>query len=184
MAFFASVDSEDFIYQILSKFNKNAGSLIIQLLQNLMRDSDSKLSIGQRELIAAYVSGLNSCDYCYLPHSDVAKSFGIESGLVEELLQDIENAEIEEQFKPLLKFVKKITLTPEKMIQSDADAVFDAGWDEKSLFDSIMICCMFNFINRFVDGIGLGTEFEEYAEFVKLQSNLLKRWGYEIKTGL
>ena len=172
------------IPKALSKFNKVATKHLIQLLQNIMRDSDSELTIAQRELIAAYVSGLNSCDYCYLPHADVAESFGIEPGLVENLLQDFENAEIENEMKPILRFVKKLTLTPEKMVQSDADSVRDAGWGERSLYDAIMICCMFNFINRFVYGMGLKIDSEDYASFVTLQSMILKRWGYELKTGL
>ena len=53
--------------------------------------------------------------------------------VVDRLLEDIDAAPVDDKFKPLFKFIRKLTLTPSEMIQEDADAVFDAGWDEKAL---------------------------------------------------
>ena len=48
---------------------------------DLMR-GDSPFSVAERELIAAYVSGLNACDFCFGAHVAGAKAFGIEPELV------------------------------------------------------------------------------------------------------
>lgn len=41
------------------------------------------------------------------------------------------------------------------MVQADADAIFEAGWDERAFQDVVMVCAMFNFMNRLVDGFGI-----------------------------
>jgi len=41
----------------------------------------SPFTQGQRELIAAYVSGLNACKYCHTTHAGVAAAFGVEPDL-------------------------------------------------------------------------------------------------------
>ena len=140
-----------------------------------MRSDDSPLSVQQRELIAAYVSGINSCGYCLGSHSAVAEQFGVEEGVISQLVESIDGSNIDDKFKPILKYVKKLTLEPTKMVQADADAVFNAGWEERALYDAIMVCCTFNFMNRFVDGLGLSV----IPESFQMQGEMLKM-GYDM----
>lgn len=58
------------------------------------------------------------------------------------------------RLKPLLAFVRKLTLTPGDMAEADADAVFAAGWDEKALHDAIAITARMCFMQRLVEGFG------------------------------
>ncbi|MEC8171762.1 MAG: peroxidase, partial [Pseudomonadota bacterium] len=67
---------------------------------------------------------------------------------------DIDTADIEDKLRPVFKFVKKLTLTPADMTQADADAVFDAGWDEKGLHHAIAITARMCFMQRIVEGHG------------------------------
>ena len=53
----------------------------------LMR-GPSALSVAERELIATYVSGLNSCDYCYGVHQVTAAQFGVDEAALTGLLAD------------------------------------------------------------------------------------------------
>ena len=117
----------------------------------------SPLSVAQRELIAALVSGLNGCDFCFGAHSIIAESFGINSDLFAQLLNDIDSADVEDDLRPLLAYVKKLTLTPSRMTDADAQRVFDAGWSELALHDAVTVCALFNFMNRIVDGHGVVT---------------------------
>jgi len=119
---------------------------------------NSIFSIAERELIAAFTSSLNCCDYCYGGHSAIARQHGIEEYVFETLIKDIDSAPIEEKFKPVLHFVRKLTLTPYKMVQADADAVFKAGWDEEALADAIWICARFSMMNRLSLGHGLNAD--------------------------
>ena len=75
--------------------------------------------------------------------------------LIDAVLEDIDSAPIDARFKPILRFVKKLTETPYKMIQADADAVFAEGWSEHALSDAICVCAHFNMVNRLVDGHGI-----------------------------
>lgn len=130
-----------------------------------MRSDDSPFTVAERELLAAYVSSLlNDCGYCTNIHTLVAIEFGIKEGLMESLMEDFETADIEEKFKPVLRYVKKLTLEPNKMVQADSDAIFNAGWSERALYDAMLICCTWNFMNRFVEGIGLEVEPTQYQE--------------------
>jgi len=89
--------------------------------------------------------------------------FGVEENLISNLIDDIDSANVEEKFKPIYKFVKKLTLDPTKMVQADADAVFEAGWSERALYDAIIICCLWSFMNRLVEGLGLNVVPEQFA---------------------
>ena len=108
----------------------------------------------EREMIAAYVVGVAQCDYAYAAHCAAAYAWGIADGLIDQLLADLETAPVEDRFRPLLAYVQKLTLSPSTMTQEDADAVFDAGWDEKALHDAIAVCARMNFMCRLVEGHG------------------------------
>jgi len=118
----------------------------------------SAFTAGERELMAAYVSRLNSCTYCASSHSEAAIVLGVERHLLEALMADVDTAPIDKRFKPIFKFLKKLTLTSYKMVQADVDAVYAEGWDERALHDVIMVCCCFSFMNRLADGYGLPSD--------------------------
>ena len=118
----------------------------------------SVFTSGDRELMAAYVSKLNSCTYCYSSHSESAVLLGVDRAVLDGIMADIGTASIDNRLKPIFAFLKKLTLTPYKMTQSDADAVYAEGWDERALHDVIMVCCCFSFMNRLADGHGLPSD--------------------------
>lgn len=139
--------------------------------QQLLR-GPSPFTQAERELIAAYVSGLNSCRYCHGVHTSTAEAMGVPEGLLGELLTDMDSADITDKLRPVLRYVEKLTLTPSRMTQADAQAVFDAGWDERALHDAVSVCAMFNFMNRLVEGLGItaGPDyFQEAAQRLSTQ---------------
>jgi len=123
--------------------------------QNRVMRGKSDLSIAERELIAAYVSGLNACAFCHGAHTVHAKAFGIEISLIEAMMNDLETSGIDERLKPILRYAGKLTTSPSRMTEADAKAVYLAGWTEKALFDAIQVCGLFNLMNRMLDGTGI-----------------------------
>ena len=115
----------------------------------------SPFAQGQRELIAAYVSGLNACTYCHGTHLAVAAACGVAPEVITALLADIETAPIEAKMKPILSYARKLTLSPARMTAADAASVYDAGWDDDALYSTVLVTALFNFYNRLVDGVGL-----------------------------
>ncbi len=115
----------------------------------------SPFTEGERELIAAYVSGLNACVYCHGVHTATAETYGIAEGVLTHLLDDLDGAPVDDRMKPILAYVRKLTLTPSRMTPTDAATVFAAGWTEKALHDAVSVCALFNFMNRYVEGLGI-----------------------------
>lgn len=116
---------------------------------------ESELSASERELIAAYVSGLNACSYCHDAHTVFAHAYGIDPTVIEALVDDPGSAPVDPQLKPVLAYVAKLTLSPSRMTELDAQAVYEAGWSEHALFDAIQVCGVFNLINRIIEGTGI-----------------------------
>ncbi|MCP5087394.1 MAG: hypothetical protein GY952_11390 [Rhodobacteraceae bacterium] len=64
---------------------------------------ESDLSIAERELIAAYVSGLNACSFCHGAHSVHAKAHGVDVETIEALVDDPGTAPVSPKLKPILE---------------------------------------------------------------------------------
>ena len=135
----------------------------------------SPLSPAQRELLAAYVSGLNACDYCLGVHRVTSEALGVDEGLLTAMLEDLESAPVEARLRPLLRYVAVLTRTPGRVRPGHAAAVLDAGWDEQALHDAASVCGLFNLMNRLVEGLGV-TLGDGYAE---VSGNRLAEHGYE-----
>jgi uncharacterized peroxidase-related enzyme len=88
---------------------------------------DAPFSAGERELLAAYVSALNGCDYCQCEHAALATAFGVPAGLLAQLLQDVETAEVSEPFRAAVLYARKLTLDPTRLGPADVEVLFAAG---------------------------------------------------------
>ena len=96
------------------------------LLQSLPKDAtmlDLFKAHAEREIISAFTSGLNSCTYCHRSHSFVAEELGVGEAVVPALLDDIDSAPIDARLRPILRYVRKLTLTPSRLVEADAAAV-------------------------------------------------------------
>ena len=153
MPFLKHLDDLSDITDITWNDRKRLGPLD-KASQNIMRGKSS-FSPAQKEVFAAFVSGLNACSFCYGSHAAVAKNFGVPQETIELLVEDIDIAPIASNEKPLFQYLKKLTLSPSKLIQEDADIIFREGWSEQDLQDLILIGCLFNFYNRLLDGHGI-----------------------------
>ena len=173
MSFLLSSPGATNLSDVFGKFPRRS-VLMLRLIDDIMR-GDSPFSVAERELIFAYVSGQNSCQFCYESHKPVAGAFGIDESVFGELVQDIETASVSAKLKPVLKYVRKLTRTPDKMVKADATAIYDAGWDEQALVDAVSVCAIANFFNRFVDGVGVDVSPEHARE---TGANLLPTVGY------
>ena len=153
MPFFSGLDDNSAAPDIL-KMNPAAGKALAGYIRAVV-EQPSPLSRGERELIAAYVSGLNACTYCFGVHSLTAAHFGLEEEAIEAMLDDLDTAPMDEKMKPMLRLAGKLTQEPAKTVQADIDAILAAGWDEQAVHDAINVCCLFNFMNRLMDGHGV-----------------------------
>ena len=63
-------------------------------MSQVLMNGESVLTPGERELIAGFVAGLVPCDYAYIAHSEAAYAWGIEDGLLDQVLNDFNFAPI------------------------------------------------------------------------------------------
>jgi uncharacterized peroxidase-related enzyme len=169
MSFFPSRPGSTSLRDLFAMFPERA-KFLLEYHQAVMR-GPSPLSVAERELIFAFGSGVNACAFCHATHKYTAAHFGVDEGLFATLLDDIDAAPVEPKLKPILRYVKKLTLTPSRMTQADADAIFAAGWNEQAFFDVVTICALHNYMNRMVDGSGVNVgEAEHRASGDRLSS--------------
>lgn len=137
----------------------------VAFTQALMR-GPGPLEFVDRELIAAFVSGLEGCAYCYGAHGATAEAFGVPADLLAALLRDVDSAAtpqegtgtpvsppsatftLDERRRALLRFVRAMTVDATRITRNDVDAVLNAGWSEDALHDAIAIAGRYAMIAR------------------------------------
>lgn len=102
--------------------------------------------------------------------------FGVDADVFSALIEKLETAPVNDKLKPVLRYVKKLTETPSKMVAADADAIFAAGWEERALTDAVLICGLFNMANRVVDGHGVNQNMPQ--EVFEESGERLSQFGY------
>ncbi len=121
----------------VAKFPRR-GILIYKLLEDSM-GAHSALGKDFAELIAQYVTELNA--------QGSAQGGSTVSNLLLSLRAD-KTGHMEDKFSPIFALVKKLTLSPESILEADVAPIFAAGWDERAFLDSIFLCAIVNCLNR------------------------------------
>ena len=85
MPFLASISDDAKVPHVLKQFNTGTGRLLLEFHEVLLR-GESPFTVQQRELMAAYVSGVNACRYCHGAHTAAAKQFGVPEALLGKII--------------------------------------------------------------------------------------------------
>jgi uncharacterized peroxidase-related enzyme len=141
------------IWHLLA-FDPEAAHHLAALSHTLMH-KECPISPGLRELIAAYTSSLNQCEFCMKAHAAVAAKLLGDEALVWSVIQDLESSSVDDREKALLRFVRKVTLAPGSITAVDTRELNAAGWDDAAIFYAISACALFNFYNRWVSASGV-----------------------------
>ena len=147
------------IWHLLA-FDPEAAHHLAALSHTLMH-KECPISAGLRELIAAYTSSLNDCEFCMKAHAAVASILLEDEELVWSVIRDLETSSLENKRKELLRFVRQITLAPASITAADTQKLNAAGWDDASIFYTISACALFNFYNRWILASGVNPVSEE-----------------------
>jgi uncharacterized peroxidase-related enzyme len=110
----------------------------------------SAWSIGDRELMAAFVSKVNECRFCVAAHSATSGLWYGDHEKVDATLSDVETAPIEEPLRATLRMLGK--LTREHSINADEMRdVLAAGVSPQQIEDALAVCLAFNITYRLAD---------------------------------
>ncbi len=113
----------------------------------------SAWSVGDRELMAAYVSKVNDCAFCIGAHSATAARAYQDGTRVAAALADLESAPIEQALRTTLRMLGKLTREG-GLGAEDMRAVLSAGVSRQQIEDALAVCFAFNTTDRLADAFG------------------------------
>lgn len=135
-------------------FRPETAAPLNHLVQTLLHNPHPTLSAGERELIAAYVSNLNTCKYCTTIHGAIAKhQLGNNGDIVKQVLTNPETASVSSKLKALLKIAAKVQAGGKQVIAEDAVFAKSEGATDIEIHDTVLIAAAFCMFNRYVDGL-------------------------------
>lgn len=123
------------------------------LVQTLLHNPHPTLSPGERELIATYVSSLNTCKYCATIHGAIAKHHLQNGELIKQVIADVEHASLSNKMKALLNIAAHVQVSGKNVTSADIEAAKKEGATEIEIHDTVLIAAAFCMFNRYVDGL-------------------------------
>ncbi len=133
-------------------YKKSTGRVLTDLAESLLV-GPSPLDRVERETIAAYVSYLNNCDYCFKAHCAIVQDFSSNEMDIPTMFASPDTSSASEKVKVLLKIAKEIqegsTGLPEELV----DRARRVGLCDESIHDTVLIASAFCMYNRYVDGL-------------------------------
>jgi uncharacterized peroxidase-related enzyme len=141
----------------LVMFRPETGKPLYELAQVLLR-GESTLSEAERELIAAHVSSRNNCMFCMSSHAAASRClYGDEKNIVDEVLRDMQHANISDKLKALLNIAGKVQILGKEVSEDDVAAARKHGATDSEIHDTVLIAATFSMFNRYVDGLASWT---------------------------
>lgn len=128
------------------------GTPMSDVTQEVMR-GPSPWSIGDRELMAAFIAKTNKCEFCTNAHSAVADLALGRGKQVSGILCDLDNPAVGEPLRAILLRLGKLTME-NALDASDMRAVLAAGASSQQIEDALAVCFCFNVIGRLADSFG------------------------------
>ncbi|MFV2116024.1 carboxymuconolactone decarboxylase family protein [Micromonospora sp. LOL_025] len=159
------------------RFRPETAKPLNELAETLLRAPHPTLTPGERELIAAYVSGLNECRFCCASHSAFAAA-QLPSGmrLVDQVRADPASAEVSDKLRALLEIAGAVQRSGRDVTAELVKAARVAGATDLEIHDTVLIAAAFCMFNRYVDGLGTLAP-EDPAVYERTAEHIV-RYGY------
>ncbi|WP_369386525.1 carboxymuconolactone decarboxylase family protein [Streptomyces sp. CG1] len=137
----------------LFAFRPETAGPLNELAEVLLR-GPSALSRGERELIAARVSHLNSCRFCTNSHAAFAAA-QLDDGmpLVDQVRTDPATAPVSDKLKALLTLADAVQGGGLQVTDQHIKTARTAGATDTEIHDTVLIAAAFCMYNRYVDGL-------------------------------
>lgn len=137
------------------RFRPETAKPLNDLAETLLRAPHPSLTPGERELIAAYVSGLNECGFCCASHSAFAAA-QLPPGmpLVDQVRADPAAAPVSGKLRGLLRIAAAVQRSGRDVTREMVDAARAEGATDVEIHDTVLIAAAFCMYNRYVDGLG------------------------------
>jgi len=152
------------------------GKALANLAHTLLH-GPSGLSPGERELIAAYVSDLNNCEFCFESHSASANVHLMDNGqTISTIKAGLEEASVSAKMKALLNIAGLVQKSGREVKSVHIEAARKAGASDEDIHDTILIAAAFCMYNRYVDGLGTNLPLSK-NEYIPMGERMARK-GY------
>lgn len=147
----------------LLRFRPETAGPLSALAEAILR-GPSPLERGERELIAAYVSELNDCDFCASSHGACAAA-QLPGGmtLVRQVHADPGAAPVPEKLRALLAIAAAVQRGGKQVGDEHIAAARATGATDVEIHDTVLIAAAFCMYNRYVDGLATSLPAHEDA---------------------
>jgi len=133
------------------------------LYKSVMHHKGNALPVWFLECMAVYTGLVNKCDYSVAHHfAGLVRQLGGDRERGDRIYRAFAAGKPEDEFQgkelALLRYVRKLTAEPQRMMRADIDALRAAGADEGEILEANQVCAYFNYSNRLLNGLGVTTE--------------------------
>jgi uncharacterized peroxidase-related enzyme len=102
----------------------------------------------EREMIAVAVSSHNRCYYCLTAHGAAVRTLADDPVLGELMVMNYRAARLDARQRAMLDFAVKLTAEPWGIEEADRQALRDAGFADRDIWDIAAVAGFFNMSNR------------------------------------
>lgn len=135
-------------------------------LNETLAFGNSSLTRLQEEAIAIVVAAANQCHYGAMTHSGFLRRHSGDGELASRLLDDYTQVNLSPADRRMLDFAVRLTQKPSSVTSGDVEGLREAGFDDEKILSIVLLTCLFNFMNRLADGLGVDVpaEYQKAAE--------------------
>ena len=127
--------------------------------------ADSGLSKLEREMIAVVVSSINKCFYCLVAHGAAVRQLSQDPMLGEMLVMNYRVADLDARQRAMLDFAARMTTASASIEEPDRQALRDAGFSDRDIWDIANVAGFFNMTNRVASATAMVPNPEYHAQF-------------------
>ena len=126
--------------------------------------ADSGVSKLEREMIAVVVSSVNRCVYCLTAHGQAVRAMSGDPVLGEHLIMNYRVADITPKQRAMLDFAVHMTEASATIEEPHRQALRDAGWSDRDIWDIANVTGFFNMTNRVASATDMRPNPEYHAQ--------------------
>jgi uncharacterized peroxidase-related enzyme len=109
---------------------------------------ETELDRAEVEMIIVAVSGANDCLYCTVAHGALARIYGKDPHLAEQLASNYRTADVSEAHRAMLEFAVRLTTDGPAVEEADIQALEEHGFSRRAVWDIGSVAAFFNLSNR------------------------------------
>jgi uncharacterized peroxidase-related enzyme len=153
-----------FVPNVLRAYaHDNAKLEAFAALYNDLMLAPSGLSKLEREMIAVAVSSQNRCYYCLAAHGAAVRQLSGDPILGELMVQNYRAADLKPRHRAMLDFAVKLTDAPWEVAEGDREALRQAGFSDRDIWDIAAVASFFNMSNRMASAVDMRPNREYHA---------------------